>query len=1314
MKSRSPFFLAGASLALLLLACSSTGSPPDAAPDAAPGAVASASPNDRVRASIAHTDARLGTPSFAFLGRPLGSHPFASADEAAKGALAGIGPAFGLTKEALGSVRLKDVHEPLSSAAGGSIIVRFEQKIGDLEVFRAGLGVVMSRAFEPVAASGFLAPSIAGSETPFALDARGALAVAGAIVDRHRFEHVDTRDGYDRFSATGLYAPARAKKVLFPRRDAAGGVVLAPGHYIEIITSSGPARSFVIAADAGHAGEVLFQHDLTANDAAFKYRAYVDAATKIPLDGPQGNDVAPYPSPKPSGFKPPLGASQLVTLQNYPFSKNDPWLAANATTTNGNNVDAYADLAAPEGYFSADTDLRPTTTSANTFDRLYDASLSPGATPTSIQAATTHLFYVTNFLHDWYYDAGFDEKSGNHQSDNFGRGGMGKDPLHAEAQDYSGRNNADATTPADGESPRIQMFIFSGASAASLAVTSPAPIAGTKPVGIAGFGKDAFDVTGPVALAADGEGADPNDGCEALTGTVTGKIVLVHRGLCSFIQKAQNIQTAGGTGVIIANVASSADPTTPPFMGGTSTAVSLPILSLNVADGQALEGAIGSSPAVTMKRTLQADLDGALDTTVVAHEWGHVLSNRLVGNGNGITTNQAAGLGEGWGDFSALMLIARDSDLLSANGANWAGAYPNGAYATSGGGADFYFGIRRVPYSVDFTKNALTFKHIQNGTPLPADVPTSFGEDGSFNSEVHNTGEVWATMLWEAYVALLRAHPFEDAQARMKRYYVNGLKLTPIDPTLLEARDAVLAAVFASDEQDFALVWGAFARRGAGIGAKGPAKDSSTNAGVVESFLVGNDVEIVDAKLTDDVLSCDHDGILDEGEVGSIEITVRNAGTGTLASTRAEITSRSGGGIAFPDGPGVTFGPLLPFETRSIKVKAVVAGAEPSGPIELDVAVTEPSLAVPRSLHFVLPARLHSDEAAESSAIDRVDTKETSWVVAGTDNVGGQTTKWSRTPPAKEGRWTIPNAMATSDHKLTSAGFTLADGATKFGLAFKHRWFFRSSTRRAADFDGGVVELSVDGGKTWKDVSELATDDYNTTLDSAGRGANPLKGRRAYGKQSLGYPDAWVATKLDITLKEHPEKVQVRFRVGTGDGFGAPGWEIDEIELTAIASKPFWGFVPHADACDPEGPTANAGPGKSVDSHDQVTLTGTATDPKNLPLGFAWAQVAGPAVATSGASTPVLSFEAPDTIDPVTLGFVLRANDGTLLSPASRVDVLVNGDVSYDASGGYACTSATRASGDHAGSSLAALGGVGLLGLAALLRGRRRRRSVPL
>ena len=72
------------------------------------------------------------------------------------------------------------------------------------------------------------------------------------------------------------------------------------------------------------------------------------------------------------------------------------------------------------------------------------------------------LFYITNWYHDLLYHLGFTEAAGNFQQDNFGRGGKGSDFLLADAQDGSGTNNANFGTPADGASPRMQMYLWTG------------------------------------------------------------------------------------------------------------------------------------------------------------------------------------------------------------------------------------------------------------------------------------------------------------------------------------------------------------------------------------------------------------------------------------------------------------------------------------------------------------------------------------------------------------------------------------------------------------------------------------------------------------------------------------------------------------------------------------------------------------------------------------------------------------------------------------------------------------------------------------
>jgi MYXO-CTERM domain-containing protein len=341
-----------------------------------------------------------------------------------------------------------------------------------------------------------------------------------------------------------------------------------------------------------------------------------------------------------------------------------------------------------------------------------------------------------------------------------------------------------------------------------------------------------------------------------------------------------------------------------------------------------------------------------------------------------------------------------------------------------------------------------------------------------------------------------------------------------------------------------------------------------------------------------------------------------------------------------------------------------------------------------------VPTRYDADQAPESSAIDRVDTTRTVWKVAGT----GTGEKWARSTTTGDGFWVIGDPPQTADHRLTSPAFTIEE--TSFTLSFKHKWSLKRSTRRNVDIDGGVVEVSVDGGKTWKDISTYGKTDYNVTLDDSARSDNPLKGQKAYGNKSEGYPDQWVTSRIDVSLPEHPEAVQVRFRLGASFGRAADGWAIDDVELIGIASTPFWTYVPHADACDPNGPTTNAGLPQVVASGATVKLTGSASHPSELPLTYLWTQVAGPTVTLNEGATLTPMFTAPNVDAPTTITLALRAHDGALLSPASRVDIVVEPAKESDA--GCACrsTPAPRSS----------VGALGLLGIAALAARRKRRR----
>ena len=188
-------------------------------------------------------------------------------------------------------------------------------------------------------------------------------------------------------------------------------------------------------------------------------------------------------------------------------------------------------------------------------------------------------------------------------------------------------------------------------------------------------------------------------------------------------------------------------------------------------------------------------------------------------------------MGEGWGDFFAIGMTSQASDDFEF------GAFPVGGWTdlTPTFKENYYFSIRRYPYSSDMAKNPLTFKHISDSVVLPVGPPRHPTVRGP-NSEVHNAGEVWCAALWEVFVNLIARHGHVEAEQRMLQYVIGGLKLTPNMPTYIQARDGIVSTVSALDPGDLPEVWAGFAKRGMGVGAVSPPSSSVSLAGVVESF----------------------------------------------------------------------------------------------------------------------------------------------------------------------------------------------------------------------------------------------------------------------------------------------------------------------------------------------------------------------------------------------------------------------------------------------------------------------------------------------
>lgn len=386
-----------------------------------------------------------------------------------------------------------------------------------------------------------------------------------------------------------------------------------------VFAEVGPGQWYEILVDA-HSGELLLRHNLYLSEA--QGTVYIEAPDK--------------------------GARQLVSfVGNTVINTSAGWMGTSTITT-GNNVESYLDTDAnnsPDNNNGSGLSVGHASSATQDFTFPFSTTVDPR---TQQAAVVTNLFYFNNVMHDFSYALGFTETARNFQTNNYGRGGIGNDSVRAEAQDGSGTNNANFSTPPDGSRPRMQQYLF----------TSPNP-----------------------------------------------------------------------------------------------------------------------------------DRDSSMDGDIVFHEYGHGISNRLIGNGStALSGTQSGAMGEGWSDYWGI--------TINNDGAM-------GEYATGNP-----IGIRRAVYAV------------------PANsVHDSYADVGAGGFQVHRDGEVWAVTLWDLRTQL--------GAAVSDNLVLNGMKFTPNRPSFLNARDGILQA----DQSLYAganrcAIWTVFARHGMGVSAVG--NDGTTHVAATD------------------------------------------------------------------------------------------------------------------------------------------------------------------------------------------------------------------------------------------------------------------------------------------------------------------------------------------------------------------------------------------------------------------------------------------------------------------------------------------------
>jgi hypothetical protein len=937
-----------------------------------PGGGASAPSTEQIAVSlgvsILSSDA-LGVPRLIQAFRPRAVVAGMAPEAAARDHVAALAPLW--VKQAPAMALVSRGTQALRS---GATVVKLAQQIGGVVVDQGELHVMLHPDGSLAAVSGSLLPAVAapsfasspGAALDRALDRQfGSARVRPAIAD------LGDDAGWRKLEVAPdpqlRVTDARARRVL-----ASDGSAQVAAWELEVVGDAPPdplsdpsiprpsARRYLVS---DRSGQIISDSDLTQND-AFVYRVWAETTgNRRPIDSPL-TDFSPHPTGFPDGSTPSFSVpSNLVVMEAF-NGPVDRWLPDDATTTSGNNANAFSDLD-DTGTFTAG-DVRPEVKSGRVLNYRYDTSVEPLATPDQIKAGVVNAFFLVNWMHDWWYDSGFTEVTGTAQVDNYGRGGIAGDPLIISSQAGANlglRDNATMSTPADGRSPRMRVFVFTTSTISALAT----PTGTVRTEGVSAP-PHSFDLTGTVALGSDAV-APINDGCQPLTTDLTGKIALItFSGVCGSAATVNNAKAAGAIGVILADGALD-DPRA--FAG--SAAANIPTLAIGKTDGETLAAAIAAGP-VTVELTsapFGVERDGDLDGGVAGHEWGHYLHHRLAVCSRG---QQCGGMSEGWGDFNWLLTQIREGDARD-------GTYAQGSYADFDGTANSgYFSIRRFPYSSDRTKNPLSFRHIADDAVLPTGIPTR--PNGGANSEVHNTGEVWALMMFEAFQALIDQHGTQIARRRMTDYAAAGLMLTPPEATFTEARDAILAAASALDSDDMLLIAAAFAGRGAGSCAVAPSNAVRTNIGVIESGTLAGKFELGAPSLGDDVVSIDHDGVLDPGESGLLRITIANGGAVAAENVRVTATTVNTG---VKIGAPIALPLLPPFASVDLAIPVSLAGSAPANtPLVITLKVVGDQTCTRDGVTVVATLPSGSASAVESPAIAARASPgtEDGWIVA--------------------------------------------------------------------------------------------------------------------------------------------------------------------------------------------------------------------------------------------------------------------------------------------------------------------------------------------
>jgi len=573
----------------------------------------------------------------------------------------------------------------------------------------------------------------------------------------------------------------------------------------------------------------------------------------------------------------------------------------------------------------------------------------------------------------------------------------------------------------------------------------------------------------------------------------------------------------------MAGVAEIIDPTIPTISIGAIACATIRQFAGNGLEVDIVLPAAGTGPDF---------VDGDFDNGIIAHEIGHGISNRLVGGPSSLCLGNEEQMGEGWSDYFGLVTSVKPGDTGDMRRGVGTYVQRQDTDAT---------GIRTFPYSTDMSINPHTY----------ADINTE--------SVPHGVGSVWCAILWDLYWRMVDEYGFDEDQYhgdggnnRAVSLVMEGMKNLACSPGFVSGRTGILEAdmdLYGGANQ--CLIWEVFARRGVGFYADEGSTDSRSDQ--VESFEV-RPTCIAELKISKSVTP-----LIEAGDDIDVTIEVINHKDETL--TGVTVTDVMPNGTSYIDGSASIPGADVTVNGNMIVFSLGNMDYLDETTLTYQLASDAGNFSVQRFYEGV-------EDVASLDAWELIDIQ------------GGELWGISNENPNEgDASWFVQN-VETESQQILKAGvdgdYLLVPNDNPV-LRFYHDY------NTEAGADGGVIEVSTDGGLFWSQLGDkMFRGGYSGFIQYA---TFVIPNFSTFYGDSEGY----VPTYVDLT-EYAGQEIALRWNFASDDNTAPVGgaWYVDDVELMDMVNY-------NAEAC--------VASDQGDEACDVAESRGTIVN-SQLPVGF--------------------------------------------------------------------------------------------------------------